>query len=48
MDKMDELLLLMDLRKDLKNQRYNALNLMNYDLLKIEVERRINQLSRKN
>lgn len=48
MDDMDKLLLLMDLRKDLRNQRYDALNLMNLDLLRIEVEKQINVLNQKN
>lgn len=46
MDKMDELLTLMDLDKALTPRKYDALNLNSLIDLRIEVKRRINKLKR--
>jgi hypothetical protein len=47
MDNMDELLWLMDLQKALKPVKYDRLNLYELDLLRIEVERRLNKMKNK-
>lgn len=46
MDNLDELLWLMDLEKALKPIKYDKLNLDKLDLLRIEVEIRLNNVKK--